>query len=88
MKRKLKLINDIMNNDIGEKVVYAVVFVNSNINECFELQYKLDSGDYRYINTDTGELFTVNQIVSKIKAFDTSENGHIRTILMQKEIIY
>lgn len=89
MKRKLKLIDDIMNNDIGEKAIYAVVFANSNINECFVLQYNAESREYRYINTDTAELLTVDQMVSKIKAFGTpSENGHIRTILMKKEIIY
>lgn len=35
IERKLKLIYAIINNDISEKVVYAVRFINSNINECF-----------------------------------------------------
>lgn len=89
IERKLKLIYAIINNDISEKVVYAVRFINSNINECFELQYNINTGEYRYINTDTEELLTIDQIVSKIKTFDTQENdGHIGVILMQKEIIY
>lgn len=88
-EKKLKLIYAIINNDISEKVVYSIRFVNSNINECFELQYNINTGEYRYINISTGELFTVDQIVSKIKTFDTQESdGHIGVILMQKEIIY
>lgn len=89
MKKKLKLINAIMNTDIsGKGVVYAVTFVNSNINECFELQYNINTREYNYINTATKESFTADQIVSKIKTFDTQENdSNIEVVLMQKNYL-